>query len=186
MDIVESTHNCELRKNFQALHFSEKLVVWSIRIWMRDFKLGSNCHKLLQDCYTLARVPDAYPYLNTIMTIYASLDECITNISCIKCPKISNDENLFLTYIGELQANTSQNSNTFFLNLWMPMVARRRIQSPAKEFASILKNKKLLLSTRSQEFKALTIKTILDHKQNDYSKLRNQKTASFLRFPYLC
>ncbi|MBL94009.1 MAG: hypothetical protein CFH06_00879 [Alphaproteobacteria bacterium MarineAlpha3_Bin5] len=133
---------------FNDLKFADKLVVWSVRVWVRDFVSGGNSHAVLSECFKLARIPMAYPILDSIMTIYASLDCGIKNIRCVRCQQLSSEETRFLSLISIFQENRKMDNIGPYLRLWMPNTVCRVIQQPCEEFAIILKRAGLILSGR--------------------------------------
>ena len=133
---------------FDDLKFADKLVVWSVRVWVRDFVSGGNSHSILNECYKLARVPMAYPILNSIMMTYASVDYGIQNIRCVKCQRLSHEEIRLLSLISVFQENRNIDSIGSYLRLWMPNTVCRVIRQPCEEFAVILKRAGLILSGR--------------------------------------
>lgn len=128
--------------------FGERLLLWSLRMWVRAYVRRYNDHPLLQNGFKLAGAPAAYLALDDLMSVFATASTSSMDIRCPNCSEISADEHCLLTLVAEFQHGSTPCEAEDILGVWLPPAARRVAQTHAKELAEIFKQAKLLIRSR--------------------------------------
>ena len=105
---------------FEKLPFPERLVLWSIRLWVDALENGHGISERIHDAYKLSRAGDAYLDLDALMTIIATSSMSTIDIRREKCAAISSDEKIFLCAVAMSQPDLTQINANAILERWVP------------------------------------------------------------------
>ena len=124
---------------FSELPFSEQLVLWATRIWVRALKTETNAQGLLRTGFQRVRAPGAHPALDDLVTIIAVSAQCDIDIRSTTCKSVSPDEQSLMGAIAAWQSHASESVADSFLGAWMPPSAVRLARTPTAQLATALK-----------------------------------------------
>lgn len=135
---------------FENLPFPERLVLWSVRLWVDGLQSGCSISEQLQDAYRLARVNDAYLDLDAMMTIVTVSSSAPIDIRCEQCASISEDELVFLNWLAISQAGFSKSVDNDLFKGWIPVMAVNATKPHLSRFTMKLQKAGLLLRFGSE------------------------------------
>jgi len=133
---------------FSELPFSEQLVLWATRIWVRALKTETNAQGLLRTGFQRVRAPGAHPALDDLLTIIAVSAQCEIDIRSTTCKSVSPDEQSLMGAIAAWQSHASESVADSFLGAWMPPSAVRLARTPTAQLATALKDVGLTIRRR--------------------------------------
>ena len=115
-------------ERFSSLLFAEKLLLWSVRLWVDALNRGCGVSELLRDAYRLAGAGDAYLELDGLMTIVATSAISSMDVRCMKCTTVSLDEQAFIRAVAIYQAGFPLFDASEIFTPWLPPAARRLVK----------------------------------------------------------
>ena len=130
---------------FIELPFGEQLMLWAMRLWMRDLRDGMPDQTILRTGFKLAGVPTAHAALDGLMTILTTATGAI-DIRCPQCPDISTDEHQLMDVLAGLQSPGRGGSTLFACRL--PLAARRTGMELAGHLAAVFSGAGLMIRPR--------------------------------------
>ena len=133
---------------FSELPFSEQLVLWATRIWVRALKTETNAQGLLRTGFQRVRAPEARPALDDLLTIIAVSAQCDIDVRSTTCKSVSPDEQSLMGAIAAWQSHASVSVADSFLGAWMPPSAVRLARTPTAQLATALKDVGLTIRYR--------------------------------------
>lgn len=133
---------------FPYLPFSEKLMLWAIRLWVLETREADKDQEALRHGFKLAGVPDAFFALDDFLCVISASATAQIDVGCPSCTKVSDDEHLLLGVISAWQQGHGKDQGTALLSSWLPLAAIRIIQDPASTLAHVLKCSGLIIRPR--------------------------------------
>ena len=130
---------------FENLPFPERLVLWSVRLWVDGLQSGCSISDQMRDAYRLARVEDAYLDLDAMMTIVATSSAGPIDIRCEQCASLSADEQIFLHWVAMSQAGFPKIMENDLFEQWMPREAANAARPHLSRLTSKFQKVGLLL-----------------------------------------
>lgn len=141
--------NLDINK-FYTLPFSEKLLLWAIRLWVRSHNGKVNGHEMLMQGFKLAGAPDAHAATDDFMSVLAHGARTSIDVRCSNCLEVSIDEQRILGVVANFQAGGNREESMRWLSIWLPLAARRIIEQPGERIAQSLAGAGLIVRPRSK------------------------------------
>ena len=148
MSRLEKTPTAKPNDAFLELPFEEQILLWGIRVWVRNYRNDSNSQNLLHIAYSRAGVPSAHTGLDTMMEMITSNGYGVMEVRCPSCTKISSDEMRLMAAIAACQHGSSLNDGDIYLKCWAKPATLRILRPAAQLLAKALKDGGLLIRPR--------------------------------------
>ncbi len=134
-----------------VLSFGERLLLWSIRMWVSGYKDGANVQNMMQHSFELAGLPDLYADFDDVMYLIATTATEDITIWSPDCLYVSDDEHLLLGVVAAWQQGQGKDQGTALLSTWLPMAAIRFAQPSLSKIATTMANQNMVIPSRCSQ-----------------------------------
>lgn len=134
---------------FSELPFSEKLLLWGMRVWLRAYHRNENPHHFLRNGFKLAGASSVYPALDHIMSVLTGTDNDRHLVDFIHRSDVAVSEQRLLGAVAALQYETNLEKVDMFLGFWLPLSTIHLLRRPIMQLAESLKTCGLYVRPRN-------------------------------------
>jgi len=131
------------------LNFAERLLVVSIRLWVKAYKQNSCTISKIRYLYTAAGVSGAAITLDGLMQLLSRKATGTIEINCPNCSVITQDEECFLTVIGIWQFTHKKNKAETLTSNWLSSKDNFSVQKFFAMLAHELKEAQFMIRPRN-------------------------------------
>lgn len=125
---------------FSDYPFSNQLLIWATRTWMAGHMSGGASHGLLRDAFRLARAPEAFPALDSFLTLFVCSAERMPDFRPVQSDRMSLQEHRFLCALFLLQTRNEQHMAESFFSVWLPPTGVRLCMAHGTRLADTLRD----------------------------------------------
>ncbi len=131
------TDDVPARNEVLDLPFGEQFLLWAIRHWVVAFADGGNRHAMLKKGFQLARIDEAFPSMDELLTVISTSAKSRIEVRCPDYRGISNDEQLLIGMVAALQ-RSNVDGYAMILGYWLAPAGVRLAEAPATRLANLM------------------------------------------------